>query len=222
MEAIGESQLEGRTRADQVYTAIKNAIMTLELTPGSVIQEEVLAQQLGVSRTPIREAVRRLEQEGLVRTLPKKGILVDELSADDVLDVFEVRMCLEPLAARLAARLMPDEELRRLRGLHTPPSSGGRGFHGGYRELHRSIARFCGNRRMRRILDSLMDDTTRILAMGGYEERLRAHSLHLDILDALEKRDPLAVERAMQEHLLDFRRSYVSTRMHLLAPHEVQ
>ena len=213
LTAGDDSEANGRTTSTRVYTEIKRAIIALDLMPGAVIQEEALARHLGVSRTPVREAFRRLEQEGLVKTLPKKGVVVSDVSIDDVLDVFDVRMCLEPFAARLATCRMPKEEIDRLRQLHTPPGGPHRGFHKGYRELHSSIARFCGNARMRRVLEALMDETTRILALGGLEERVRQHQLHLEILDAFERRDPLAAERAMQEHLLDFRRSFLSLRM---------
>lgn len=211
MEALAEATPNGGTRANHVYGAIKEDIISLKLKPGSLIQEEALAQQYGVSRTPVREALRRLEQEGLVKTLPKKGTLVSQLSVNDILEIFQVRMALEPLAARLAANLMPRDETLRLRDLHTPPPEAKGGFNMDHRELHRSIARHCGNERLGSILDSLFDETTRILAMSAPEAAMRFYQRHLDIVDALEERDGTRAEQMMQEHLLDFRRSLIST-----------
>ena len=210
MQLLEDTPPEGTTRANQVYSDIKKAIMVLQLRPGSVVQEEALARQFGVSRTPVREALRRLEQEGLVRTLPKKGVLVTGVSAQDILEIFQVRMAVEPLAARLAANQMPSDEIQRLRELHIPVSGSAAGVNDGYRELHRSIARHCGNSRLSSILRSLMDETTRILAMSGPAETSRQCHQHLEIVKALELRDGLAAEQAMQEHLLDFRRSFIS------------
>lgn len=211
LEALNTVLLRGRTRADHVYTEIKNAIINLELSPGSIVQEEVLAQRLGVSRTPIREALRRLAQDGFVRILSKKGTLVSEITPGDVLEIFEVRMSLEPLAARLAARRMPVEEIERLQALHPAPHPGTKGFLVGFRELHRSISRYSGNKRLHFILGPLMDETTRILATGGFEEATRAHTFHTEIIDAIANRDPLRAELVMQEHLLDFRRTFLAS-----------
>ena len=216
MQLIEDTPPEGATRASQVYSDIKNAIMVLQLRPGSVVQEEALAKRFGVSRTPVREALRRLEQDGLVRTIPKKGVLVTGVSAQDILEIFQVRMAVEPLAARLAANQMPLEEIRRLRELHVPATRPEAGVNRSYRELHRSIARHCGNSRLSSILRSLMDETTRILAMSGPAETSRQCDQHLEIIKALEIRDGLAAEQAMQEHLLDFRRSFIS----LLVQHD--
>ncbi len=199
----------GNTQGSRVYAAIRADIIARRLVPGSPIQEEELAQRLQVSRTPVREALRRLAQEGLVRTIPNKGSLVSSISVDDVREIFQLRMALEPLATRLAAGLMPSDELRRVRQVHVPPAEFRGGVVPAYRDLHASIAAHCGNRRLCSLLDSLQDETTRILAMADAHIVQRWYNQHLVILEALEDRDGLAAEKAMQEHLLDFRRSYV-------------
>lgn len=210
MEGRAKKLASGNTRANQVYAAMKSDIVSLKLKPGALIQEETLADNYGVSRTPVREALRRLEQDGYIKTLPKKGVLVADITATDVLEVFQVRMAVEPLAARLAAGLIPQEEIRHLRELHTPPSEYISGYSSGYRELHNSIAEHCGNRRLAAIVYSLMDETTRILGMGNPQILLTNYQEHLGIIEALEKRDGLGAEQAMQEHLLGFRRSFIS------------
>lgn len=98
-----------------VFEYLRNSILSGELEPGERLMELQLAQQLGVSRTPIREAIRKLELEGFVEMLPRKGAYVADVSIKDILDVLEVRMFLEGLATNLAAERMTDEEIEELK-----------------------------------------------------------------------------------------------------------
>ncbi len=102
---------------DIVFDYMKNAIITGELKPGERLMEVQLAEKLGVSRTPVREAIRKLELEGLVVMVPRKGAYVSDLDAKDLLNVLEVRSSLEGLAASLAAERITDEEIERLKGI---------------------------------------------------------------------------------------------------------
>lgn len=97
-----------------VFEHLRNAILNGDLEPGQRLMELHLAEQLGVSRTPIREAIRKLELEGLVSMIPRKGAYVGEVSIKDILDVLEVRMSLEGLAASLSAQRMDKEQLEQL------------------------------------------------------------------------------------------------------------
>ncbi len=97
-----------------VFESIRGAIISGILKPGERLMEVQLAEKLGVSRTPIREAIRKLELEGLVIMIPRKGAYVADLSIKDITDVLEVRSALESLAAGLAALRMTDEEIEEL------------------------------------------------------------------------------------------------------------
>ena len=99
---------------DVVFNTLRNAILTGELSPGERLMEIKLADKLGVSRTPIREAIRKLELEGLVVNTPRKGAEVANISAEDLRDVLEVRRSLEVLAISLACDKMTDETLELL------------------------------------------------------------------------------------------------------------
>ncbi len=90
---------------DKAYHAIKAAILSLKLKPGDPLVESDLAQQLGISKTPVRDALLELEREGFVTKVPFKGTYVTEITLKDVREVFQVRAVLEGLAARLAAPL---------------------------------------------------------------------------------------------------------------------
>ena len=98
---------------DVVFNALRESILHGEMKPGERLIEVTLSQQLGVSRTPVREAIRKLEQEGLVKILPRRGAVVANISEKNVHDVLEVRRALERLAANLAVeRITPQEKIR--------------------------------------------------------------------------------------------------------------
>ena len=98
----------------QVYTALRDAILSGKLRPGERVVEDRICTELGVSRSPLREALRKLEGEGLISILPRRGAVVTELTPRDQLDLFAVREALEGLAARLAAEHITDVELAEL------------------------------------------------------------------------------------------------------------
>lgn len=100
---------------DVVYNTIRDAILSGKLAPGERLMENQLAEKLGVSRTPIREALRMLGQENLVGLVPRKGAQVLDMSEKDIKDILEIRSSLETLAVGLACSRMTDEELAELK-----------------------------------------------------------------------------------------------------------
>lgn len=99
---------------DVVFNTLRQAILKGELKPGERLMEIALAERLGVSRTPIREAMRKLEQEGLVVMIPRRGAQVANITEKDLNDVLEVRIALENVAIEKACARMTEEEMRRL------------------------------------------------------------------------------------------------------------
>jgi len=108
---------EARTLADRVFSAIQNAIIKGELQPGSKMSEAELAARYGVSRGPLREALRRLEGRKLLTRIPHVGVRVISLSFDELIHIYQVREAMEGLAARLAAQHMTPEEVQGLKQL---------------------------------------------------------------------------------------------------------
>lgn len=100
---------------DEVFNTLRQRILKGDLKPGERLMEIHLADQLGVSRTPIREAIRMLELEGLVKMIPRKGAQVAKISKEDLQDVLEVRKALDTLAVKLACERITDEEIERLK-----------------------------------------------------------------------------------------------------------
>lgn len=99
----------------RVFTQLQNDILNGKYTPGESLIETRLSEELGVSRTPIREAIRQLELEGLVQSIPNKGAVVKGVSAQDIEDIYTIRMMIEGLAARWASEKITDEELAELK-----------------------------------------------------------------------------------------------------------
>lgn len=102
---------------DVVFNTLREAILKGELVPGERLMEKTLSERMGVSRTPIREAIRKLELEGLVITVPRKGAEVAKITEKDIRDLLEVRATLEALAVRLACEKMDEDAIERLKYL---------------------------------------------------------------------------------------------------------
>jgi DNA-binding GntR family transcriptional regulator len=106
----------GSTLTNRVYATLKSRILSRSLPPGARLKHAELATALGVSITPVREAIVELEKDGLVEVIPYRGSLVRQMSAEEICDVYDVRIALESLAARLAASRITDAQLEELEG----------------------------------------------------------------------------------------------------------
>ncbi len=198
--------------AARAYTALRAAITARELGAGRKLSVPALARQLNVSRTPVAEALARLEQEGLVVTVPNRGPFVAFLGADDVREIYEVREVLEGLVARLAALRADGREGARLRGLLGAQD---RALHSGSvdaimrvdMEFHRRLRVVAGNRRLAKVLQTLQDQVRTVFATSitipGRREGALAE--HREILASIERRDPDAAERAARTHISQVR-----------------
>jgi len=199
------------TLADRVYQQITDAIIQGNLPPGAKISEPELARRFGVSRGPLREAIRRLQERRLVTRLPHLGARVVELSPAALSEIFVVREALEGMAAREAARQITDHEIAHLRALlkaHAAEfdASGPHRYphHPTDEDFHFAIARCSRN-------DSLIG-----LLCGEYHQLIRLHRSqqktilgrsrrgymeHTRIVDALEDHDPDLAEMLMRRHV---------------------
>ncbi|MBC8333309.1 MAG: GntR family transcriptional regulator [Anaerolineae bacterium] len=105
------------TDAERAYTQIKKQIVTTAMSPGSVISEAQLIDELNLGRTPIREAIKRLQAENLVTVTPRRGMFVADITVTDLTQIFEVRVVIESLAAQLATKRITPDQLAKLRQL---------------------------------------------------------------------------------------------------------
>ncbi len=194
--------------ADTCYQSIKTAIIEDELKPGTVLQERALAESLNVSRTPVREALQRLAQDGLVEIMPGKGAIVKRFTAEDVREILEIREVLEGLAAGLVAEAVTEEDLNWLERLLAPAEehlSSGR-----YMEVHQIDLQFhaflaakAGNSRLLTILSMLSDQIRRMTNLSREDRARAAESIlqHRAIYEALKAGDPVGAQEAMKEHI---------------------
>jgi DNA-binding GntR family transcriptional regulator len=179
------------------------------------LRERDLAATLKVSRTPVREALRQLERDGFVRLIPHVGAQVQEVSLQDLFEILEMRRCLEPYAARLAARKVTPAIAQKLRGFQkefeeigqqTPGPATIRRHIASDRQLHGLILELAENRRIAQVIAQLGDVIQRYRYLGFETPNRLPKSTreHLAVIDALLRRDPAAAEAGMDHHLEQF------------------
>lgn len=207
----GFEALEVRTLADRALDKIETAIMKGDLAPGTKISEVLLAKTFGISRGPLREAIRRLEGRGLLEIIPHVGARVVTLSVDDLLEVFDIREALEGMACRLAAERMTDSEIAAMEAVLERHSNddalkAGEAYYqepGDY-DFHYRIAHGAKNRRIAELLCGEMYHLIRIYRYraGAVPGRApEALDEHRKILAALQARDGALAETLMREHI---------------------
>ncbi|MDK2784395.1 MAG: hypothetical protein PWQ41_260 [Bacillota bacterium] len=193
---------------EAVYLALRNAIVRGDLPPGERLAEQQLAEELGASRTPVREALRRLALEGFVVLIPRRGAYVAELSFKDMNDVFELRTALEGLAAALAAERITEEEIAALeQALADLAEAAEAGATQRVVEIdtnfHALIYTASRNRRLIQIVGNLSDQIQRfrmrsLAAPGRLKDTLNEHRR---LVAAIARRDAALARRAAEEHI---------------------
>jgi len=193
--------------------AIKRAIMAMDIYghPGEIrLDERQLSQALGVSRTPIREAMTVLEQEGFVRAVPRRGIYVVKKTKREVIDMITVWAAIESLAARLAAPRATEAELAALRGLaeFKDPAEHLSEYSQANMAFHKAIIAMGGCELMGTLTDNLFIHMRAIRAVTMSQDNRAARSVHdhMAIVAALEARDADTAERLVREHTLGLAR----------------
>jgi DNA-binding GntR family transcriptional regulator len=200
--------------SDLVYQRLRDAIIDGRLTGGTWLRQEALAQELGTSQLPVREAIRRLAAEGLAMRIPYKGVQVVEFSPEDILDMFNVRMTLESLAVRYATPLISTQELDDLKknldesaGYTQPDQMEKRRMLN--TEFHLNICRACKHQYLLRQVEAMWVWFPSTMLYEGMrrqetlsQKRLqRENQEHRAILAALVHRDPQLAEQKTQHHI---------------------
>jgi len=200
-----------------VYQRLRRAILDGQLKPESRLIERKLGEQLGVSRTPIREAIRMLELEGLVSYNPKSGAVVARINVKEVFEIYRIRAVLEGLAARMAAENINREELERLSELVARMeqlSQQGEIDDLGkvHQEFNDLIYRAAGSPRLYTMITSLVESVNRYIRVGYcFPGRVaEATAEHLQLVEALRGHDGELAEQVAREHIENSRRAYVN------------
>lgn len=191
-----------------IFDTLREAIITGELKPGERLMEVKLAEKMGVSRTPVREAIRMLELEGLVDMLPRKGAHVAELSVKDIMDVLEVRASMDSLATKLAAERITDEEIKELKQIQVQFVSYADkdNLQGTIKkdvEFHELIYRASRNDRLLQIANNLREQVQRfrVIYLKDYSSPRNLIKEHEDICAAISERDLDLAQRCAQIHI---------------------
>jgi DNA-binding GntR family transcriptional regulator len=206
----GSPQGDGASLADQAYFAIRGLIVSLELRPGAAIREPELTARLGIGRTPIREALRRLALERLVEVYPRRGMFVTTVDVRDLARLCEVRAVLEPEAARLAAEraTRPDlEEIHALiEELLDPRRRDDRALIDLDERIHRTIYRTSHNQLLEETLEWYYTHALRIwmLALDRTRTLQSAVLEHHDLLDAIARGKGERAAELMRAHVEHF------------------
>jgi DNA-binding GntR family transcriptional regulator len=191
------------------YNTIKAAILSFRLAPGETVVETDLARQLGISKTPVREGLGRLEKEGFIVKTPYKGYAVAPISKTDVIDFFEIRAALEGLAARLATANLSEDDIRYARSLagqqHAAMDSNDiEAASRLNRQFHDLLLERSRNPRLAAMLSNIEEHLQRYRLLSSFQTgRLdKSASEHNRILAAFESHDPAEAEAAARDHIL--------------------
>lgn len=221
---ISELRHGAQTLSDDAFEQIQNAIVTGQIAPGTRISEQYLSSTFGISRGPLREAIRRLEGRRLVVRTPHAGVRVVSLGFDELIELYHVREALEGMACRLAAVHMSDHDIAGLQqvlakhqqhaGLHTNESYYQQE---GEWDIHYRIIQGSGNRMLHELL---CEDLYHLLRMYRYrfsatpQRPQQAFAEHHRIIEAIADRDGELAEMLMRRHISASRRNIQKSMEH--------
>ncbi|MGE5219601.1 MAG: GntR family transcriptional regulator [Chloroflexota bacterium] len=193
----------------RVYNQIKNLILCNEIMPGQKLHHQQLGERLGVSRTPVREALTRLVQEGYVSFLPNRGFTCKEIRMQEAEELYELREALEAFAVEKATATVTDAALRHLR---EKMNAYGRDVQNRFtrerlvydQDVHLEIASLTGNEILKNTLNHVFERIVLKRRTDGLYDPARgvaAHQEHLRLLDAMERRDTAAAVAILRGHI---------------------
>lgn len=201
---------------------VRDGILRGSYRAGSRLTEQELALAAGVSRTPVREALRRLESEGLVLVAPNHGAVVAAFETKDAEEIFELRAVLEPVSARRAALRASAQQVAELRSLAEKQAAESRRRGRGHLlrigdlndRFHRLLQQAAASPRLEKALAGLIEGPMILRTFGQYSpaELQRSADQHLELVQALEARDPVWAEGVMHAHILAGRATYLRSR----------
>jgi DNA-binding GntR family transcriptional regulator len=217
MEGIMNSINGYKPLGNIVYESLKESILNGSLKPGEKLMESRIAEDLGVSRTPVREAIRKLEKEKYVKMIPRKGAYVEDLTMEDILEVLEIRIVLEGLASKLAARNISDDmKLKIQRNIEN--------FDNASSELdrkelisldekfHHIIYQSSGNKKLNEIVRELQDQFQRfrLSYFSELSNYMKLANSHNKLYEAIISGDEVAAEKYAKEHIEEIRDNIIS------------
>lgn len=204
-----ESPLNFQLLKDRVYESIKERIINLSFSPGEQLFEKELGDSLGVSKSPIRDAFHRLEQEGLVYTIPFRGCFVSKLSIQEFKEIFQLRQALEMFCITESVALYTNEDIKGFRQVtklaKNSLNEGNKdAAYAGHLDFHKLIITKLGNRSIENIYSNIEDRLKRYLniAVKYMPNRVViSNEQHFEVLKAIERKDAILAAKELQSHL---------------------
>lgn len=198
---------------DQVYDYLRQAVLNGHLQPGERVVETEIAEHFGISRMPVREALRKLEIEGLIETIPRKGNVVRKIEPDTVEEIFAIRQLLEPFVAKMAMERITAEEIESLkRSIERAEKAYQNGSREElleqFREFNDTLSSASKMPLLVSILDNLKDHLIRFRTVTLSQEKRVAVAIeeHREILNAIIQKDEEGMQQLIKEHLEGARR----------------
>jgi DNA-binding GntR family transcriptional regulator len=220
MEGIMSSnnQLNGyKPLGEIVFEHLKKEILNGDLKPGERLMESALANELGVSRTPVREAIRKLEKENFVKMVPRKGAYVTELTNKDIIEVLELRVVLEGFAAQLAAERISSEEVKELQRLHDHfnryiEKKDKAGLRSMDAKFHQGIYQATRNNKLVEMIVDLHDQFQRfrLSYYNEIDDYRDIYNSHDRILKAIESGDVKKAKQEAEKHILIIKENFIN------------
>jgi len=209
IETSSLDMVRSRSLAALVQTEIERLILAGELIAGEKLNENALAIRLGISRGPVRESFRTLEEMGLVRLEKNRGVFVREISAEEAAELYDVRAALDRIVGRQLALHVTADQLQRLRTLVDQMDDAAKrgdvdAYHPMNVQLHECMVEFAGNRKLAVIYRRLVNELTlfRRNTLAHFEAMAVSNTEHHAILDAIASGDAATAGEAMQNHIL--------------------
>ena len=198
---------EPKLLSEDIADSIKTAIIKGKFKPGEKISEGELAESMGISRTPLREAFRKLENEGFIQIIPRKGAVVTGIDAEEAINLYEIKSTLEGLAARLAANKMKEKDIGKLEKINNElkeliDKNDLESFYRVHTRFHEGFVKLCGNKRL--MISNLNDHFNRfgIISLtlpGQFENAIWQHA---QIIEAFKSGDQNLVEDRVKTNVM--------------------
>ena len=201
--------IANRNLKNEVYQILKERLINCVYPPGSIINEAQLSAELNLSRTPVREAISRLEMDGFIKIMPKKGLYVTDILLSNIIQLFQTRIEIEPITLRMAAPYLPEQELLAFCNKFEEELVD---IRNGFRldtAIHLFIIEHCGNKYLIDMMHRVFDENTRVI-ISSKQNQVQIHDAraeHLELLSALLKKDIDNAEKLMKSHLENCRQA---------------
>lgn len=197
----------------KAYFLIKDMIVKGQFKPNEHIEEKTLADMISVSKTPIREAINTLEQEGWVHSVPRKGIFVSEITLKDIKDIFQVRKSIEPIILELAFFNLDRNKLNKLQiNFKDKNNLSQKELDELDHELHQSILEKCNNKHLIKMMENVYEHNQRLRFLLVKDDKRMEETVeeHIKILDAILKEDIFLAKEEVLRHIVNSQQDFLA------------